>query len=109
MRGTVAELGYATAAVDFAANTVASLRSRQADLPKGEEQTTLHRVVRDLELRHSRLAQRYEALSHASAGEWADRWCAFQASYEEFLGRESRRRLEALEVMRRDAAKPVLA
>lgn len=103
MDTTMGELGYATAAVDYAASTVASLRSEEADLPQGEELATFHRVVRDLELRHSRLAQRYQALSHAPAGEWAERWRAFQASYEEFLGRESRRRLEALEAKRRAA------
>lgn len=93
-------LGHATAAVDYAATVVASLRSREADLPKGVELTTLHRVIYDLERRHSQLAERYQALSRASVNELAERWQAFQVSYEHFLGRESRRRLEAMEAQR---------
>jgi len=101
MDGTIGTLGHATSAVDIAAAVVASLRSQEASLPKGEDLAALQGVIHDLERRRSRLAKQCAALSHAPVAELAERWRAFRFSYEDFLGRESRRRLEAMEAKRR--------
>lgn len=101
MDGAIGTLRNATSAVDTAAAVVASLRSQQASLPKGEDLAALQGVIHDLERRRSRLAKQCAALAHAPVAEWAERWRDFQFSYEDFLGRESRRRLEAMEAKRR--------
>ncbi len=102
MDGMHTTLGEATSAVETAAAVVASLRSQQAGLPKGED-PALQGAIHDLERRHSRLARQYKALAQASADELAERWRNFKFSYEDFLGRESRRRLQAMEAVRRGA------
>lgn len=105
MNGSTMALAEAKAAVDYAASVVVSLRCREVSLPKSEELARLQRVIRELEQRHSRLAKQYERLSHIPADRHAEGWGAFRIFYEDFLGRESRRRLETMEMERYDAKK----